>query len=230
MQRCVEPEMLDRLPADNPDAILSRRDLQRVNGLMGHAGILNRALQNGAGPHHLRSLVELGAGDGTFMLDLARQLARRGHSAEVQLVDQFNIVSADTQRAFTALGWRAEAVQSDVFGWLAEPMVARSDLLVANLFLHHFLPGRLGELFRLAAERTNCFVACEPRRSPLALTAARLLGVIGCNAITRHDAVVSVRAGFNGQEISALWPARAGWRLAERPAGLFSHCFIAQRL
>ena len=230
MDRCVEPEILDRISADNPDAIRSRSDLRRVNGLMGHAGILGRALQSCTGQELPRRIVELGAGDGTFMLGLARRLARRGHTAEVQLVDQFNIVSAETLRAFAALGWRAEAIQADVFDWLAEPMTARTELLVANLVLHHFLPGRLRELFRLAAERTNLFVACEPRRSPLALNAARLLGLIGCNAVTRHDAVVSIRAGFSGREISAEWPAGEGWQLAERPAGLFSHCFIAARL
>lgn len=230
MDRCVEPEMLDRLPADNADAIRSRSDLRRVNTLMGHAGILDRALQHSTRQQLPRSIVELGAGDGTFMLAFARRLARRGHTAEVQLVDQFNIVSTETIQAFTAVGWRAEVIQADVFDWLAEPVTARTELLVANLVLHHFLPERLRELFRLAAERTNLFVACEPRRSPLALNAARLLGVIGCNAVTRHDAVVSVRAGFDAQELSALWPTRDNWHLTEKPAGLFSHCFIAKRL
>ena len=163
------------------------------------------------------------------MLELARQLAGRGQTAEVLLVDQFNIVSVETLQAFADVGWRATAVQADVFDWLAEPPAARSDLVIANLFLHHFLSGRLRELFRLAAERTNVFVACEPRRSAFALNAARLLGVIGCNAVTRHDAVVSVRAGFAAQELSALWPTSTEWQLVEQPAGLFSHCFIARR-
>ena len=44
MERCVEPEMLDRLPAADPEAIRSRSDLRRVNRLMGHAGIIRRAL------------------------------------------------------------------------------------------------------------------------------------------------------------------------------------------
>jgi hypothetical protein len=52
--------------------------------------------------------------------------------------------------------------------------------------------------------------------------------LIGCNAVTRHDAAASVRAGFAGRELSALWPARPGWRLREGRAGLFSHLFVAR--
>jgi len=101
--------------------------------------------------------------------------------------------------------------------------------MLANLFLHHFAKAPLSELLRLAAARTNLFIACEPRRSSLARTASRWLGLVGCNAVTRHDAVVSVCAGFVGQEISGCWPAETQWALSENPAGLFSHCFVAQR-
>jgi len=48
--------------------------------------------------------------------------------------------------------------------------------------------------------------------------------------VTRTDAVLSVRAGFVRRELSHLWPAGNGaWRLRERRAGLFSHCFQASR-
>jgi hypothetical protein len=56
-----------------------------------------------------------------------------------------------------------------------------------------------------------------------------LLWAIGCNSVTRHDALVSVRAGFSGDELSALWPDKKNWQLTERRAGPFSHLFIAQR-
>lgn len=229
MERRVEPEILDRLPARDPAAIRSRSDLRRLNGLMGHSGILARALAPARNQPRLRTLVELGGGDGTLLLRLATRLARNGHKPATQLVDQLNIVSPDTHRAFATLGWPVEVVTADVFDWLASPERVRSDGLVANLFLHHFSTEQLSALFRLAAERTDLLVACEPRRSPLALSAARLLGLIGCNAVTRHDAVVSVQAGFTARELSALWPARDNWELLEQPAGLFSHCFIARR-
>ena len=36
--------------------------------------------------------------------------------------------------------------------------------------------------------------------------------------MTRHDAVVSVRAGFRDGELSALWPHEPGWKLDEGAA------------
>jgi hypothetical protein len=56
-----------------------------------------------------------------------------------------------------------------------------------------------------------------------------LLGLIGCNDVTRHDAIVSVRAGFRNQELTGLWPDRAVWTLQEHAYGLFSHYFVAIR-
>jgi hypothetical protein len=48
--------------------------------------------------------------------------------------------------------------------------------------------------------------------------------------VTCYDAVVSVRAGFAGHELSTLWPDKSNWRLTEQPAGAFSHLFIAQKI
>jgi len=54
------------------------------------------------------------------------------------------------------------------------------------------------------------------------------MGLMGCNAVTRHDARVSVRAGFRDDELSRLWPS-GGWTLEERGAPPFSHLFVARR-
>jgi hypothetical protein len=47
--------------------------------------------------------------------------------------------------------------------------------------------------------------------------------------VTRHDAAISVRAGFRDRELSELWPDQAGWRLSEAPAPPFGHLFVARR-
>jgi SAM-dependent methyltransferase len=199
---------------------------------MGHVGILARAARSRLAESSFRSrplrVVELGAGDGTFLLRLARHLAAMGVKAQAALLDRQNLVSAETGRAFSALSWRVESVTEDVFDWMEQPFPA-VDMMLANLFLHHFSNSSLRELLRQAAERTNLFIACEPRRSFLGLTISRWLGLLGCNDVTRHDAVVSVRAGFANHELSALWPADDKWELSEHSAGLFSHCFIAKR-
>lgn len=232
MRRIVEPEILDDLPSTDRRAIHSRGDLRRLNWIMGHAGILSRALQCLGRELALRSrslrLVELGAGDGTLLLRIARQGAAQGLTAQVTLVDRQNLVSAETRDEFLALDWPIQFVEADVFDWLQRPPVV-VDLMFANLFLHHFEAPQLTTLMVGAAARTNWFIACEPRRSPLALVASRCLGLLGCNGVTRHDAVVSVRAGFKGRELAQLWPANTDWVTSEKPAGLFSHCFLAKR-
>ena len=70
----------------------------------------------------------------------------------------------------------------------------------------------------------------EPRRAAWPLFCCRWLWVIGCNAVTRHDARVSVRAGFSGRELSVLWPDKTNWQLDERHASLFSHLFVARKI
>lgn len=232
MRRLAEPEYLDDLPPDDPRAIGSRADLRLLNRLMGHVGILGRAGHVLPAAHYHGSrclrLVELGAGDGSLLLRLAHRWSGLGLRAEATLVDRQGVVSKETQRAFAALRWRVECVASDAFAWLERPAPV-VDVMIANLFLHHFRDELLATLLRLAATRTNRFLACEPRRSVLGLAAARCLAIVGCNAVTRHDAMVSVRAGFVGDELSALWPKTPEWELSEGPVGLFSHALVAQR-
>ena len=175
-------------------------------------------------------VVELGAGDGSFLLKVARRLAPQVKRMSVVLVDRQNAVETQTCHEFAKFGWNVECVRADVFDWLWHARTEPGTGMVANLFLHHFDEEELKTLFRHISVQSNFFAACEPRRAPLALSASRLIGVIGCNSVSRHDAPISVRAGFRGHELSALWPEPNGWQLDEHEAGLFSHCFLAQRV
>lgn len=227
MTRILQPELLDTLPADNPEATRSRKDLRRVNAWMGHRRMLIRALQI-AGLTNVHRIVELGAGDGTLALALATELNTRWPQVELILVDQQRLVTTETVEKLRRLGWEPRVVQADVFDWLAaeaEP----TDIIFANLFLHHFEEAGLRRLLREAAARCSCFIALEPRRHFAARLGCELLWMIGCNRVTRHDARLSVRAGFRGQELSRLWPNGGDWNLREQPAGLFSHLFVATR-
>ena len=223
--RRVEAEWLDELPAHDPRAQRSRRDLERINALMGNARIVAREIEREL-PSGFASIAEIGAGSGAFLARLAARIARR--DVEAHLVDRQDVVGPEARAALAARGWTVKSAQCDAFEWLERsPPI---EVMVANLFLHHFEPPRLGAMLALVARRTRLFVACEPRRSSIALTGARLLGVIGCNDVSRHDAVVSVRAGFAGAEISSLWPVVAGWTLREAARAPFSHVFVAARM
>jgi len=231
MERIVQPEQLDHLPADDPRAMASRRDLRRINACMGNARLTAAAIlatMNGELPSRL---VDLGAGDGHFLLQLTRHLRLIPRGLEVVLVDRSRaVVDAQVIESLTADGFEPRVEESDVLDWLHAAPAQPGTWIVANLFLHHFTAKPLGEIFGLACDKSTLLCACEPRRGALPRACIHLLRLIGANAVTRHDASVSVHAGFIEDELSRLWPHAEGWRLSEHRAGLFSHLFAAKKL
>jgi 2-polyprenyl-3-methyl-5-hydroxy-6-metoxy-1,4-benzoquinol methylase len=207
MERVLERELLDSLAADDPRAQRSRADLRRINFVMGNARHVARELGQ-----DVRTLLELGAGDGAF----ARRVARP--DMKVTLLDR---IAFPESPGFIR-------VRSDAHHYLRKT-ARRFDAIIANLFLHHLDREALRALLGLISRRTALFIACEPRRSRAALAAARLTWALGASALTRHDAEASVRAGFCGRELSELWPKNDAWVLAERAAWPFSHLFVARR-
>lgn len=228
MTRSIEPEWLDDLPAEDSRAVRSRRDLRRINALMMNSALVARELRRAFPGKPPRVIAEVGAGDGHFMLQVAHRLPQ-WRDVNAILLDRQPVVSPATRDKFAAIGWRAQVVTADAGAWLTQPEAIAPDVIVANLFLHHFDAAGLSELLRRLAQRTRVLVACEPRRSRGALLGSHLLGLAGCNDVTRHDAVVSVRAGFRQQELTGLWPDRSAWTLQEHAYGLFSHYLVAIR-
>ena len=226
--RSVEPEWLDTLPALDPRALHARRDLRVVNALMGNAGIVARALAHSLPPGS-DSIAEIGAGEGAFLRAVASHRALARAKLRATLVDRQPCTQRAGLEALAARGWEAVAVQADALAWLAASEARDHDAILANLFLHHFESPALARLLASVASRTRLFVACEPRRSLVGRLGASCLALLGCNDVTRHDAAVSVRAGFVDGELTALWPQRAGWRIREERRGAFSHLFVARR-
>ena len=228
--------------ADDPQTIRARSDLHRRHLLMGPRAILVKALGDMPGSGSRARpwrVLELGAGDGTLMLGVARSLAGRWSGTDLTLLDREPSVSAETAAGYAASGWRVRTQVADVFDWavdLADPQgqvspPARWDLVVCNLFLHHLDSPRLRELLHLISQCCDWFFACEPRRARVGWISHRLVGALGANVLTRNDGALNGRAGFRGHELADLWPATHGqWNLQSYPSGLFSHCFRAERL
>jgi hypothetical protein len=219
--RALTPEILDFLAPNDPRAIRSRRDLALINAVMCQSAIMAKALAVMPPP---RVVADLGGGDGRFLLSVAKRLARRWPKVTVLIADRQSVVSRHTKAGFAELGWDCEKLVGDIFETLP---AAAPDIITANLFLHHLDDAALAQLLALVARQARGFVACEPRRSRFALLGARLVFALGANDVTRHDALASVRAGFAGQELSALWPKDGGWALRERSAFPFTHLFGA---
>jgi len=197
---------------------------------MGSLSILQRAvarLRLAAPPTRI---IELGAGDGTLLLRLARALHPRWVGVELTLLDRHDVVDVKTREAYRRLDWRVTVVQADALAWALEPITQRYDLCIATLFLHHFDRAGLDILLPAVAARTDAFIACEPRRNRFARLGSRLVGMLGANDVTREDAIKSVAAGFAGLELTQAWLRAHGlWVANEFLAWPFTHCFAAIR-
>jgi hypothetical protein len=215
--------MLDHLPASDPAAQRSRRDLVRINALMLQPVIMASLLKRHVA-RPPRTVLEIGAGDGSFSLAWARRLKERWPKTELILLDK-TAFDAPAHERIRSFGWTVRPVTADIFAWLAGQR-PRVDLVVANLFLHHFEVPQLARIFAALAG-TVCFVATEPRRNRFAYLASLSLGAVGANKVSRHDAPASVRAGFRDRELTALWQAPG--TTYERAIGPFTHAFAAVR-
>ena len=223
--RQLEPEWLDAMPSDHPEARRSRADLKRINAWMGHVGIMTRKFQTARSCLAPTSILEIGAGDGLFTLELARRCHRFWPGVKIIALDRQPCLSPGTIEIMSALGWPVTALAMDIRNW--QPGPESHDLIVANLFLHHLDFDDLETLFQKAALSSRCFIALEPRRMRWPKIGATLLALLGCNRVTRHDGLASIKAGFYGDELTNLWPKDNQWRLEERRGGLFSHLFFA---
>ena len=187
MKRVVEPELLDELSSDDPTAIRSRRDLRMINWFMGNEGWIQRQIEEG------ESMVELGAGTG----ELTGKLSDTG-----------KVTGLD----FQGKPWGLEVnwKQGDLFETMPD---CPGDTAVANLILHHFDDEQLKRLGSLIGIRKK-FVAVEPYRSCRSLFQGSLIWP-AINAVTKHDMMVSIRAGFRRGELSALLQLGERWQWRE---------------
>ncbi len=203
--RVVQAELLDLLSPDHPAARHNRRDLRLTNAVMGNHRWLERALA----AHHRPGdrLLELGAGGGEC---LAR-LARRGWP-----VDGLDLWPAPAALPGGAHWHRADLRTFDRYD--------RYEVVYGNLIFHQFTVGELHALGdRLQSARL--IVACEPARRRASQCLFGIFAPLaGANHVSRHDAHVSIAAGFRGAELPHLFgldPGRWAWRCSTTPLGAY---------
>ncbi|MEM9237874.1 MAG: class I SAM-dependent methyltransferase [Verrucomicrobiota bacterium] len=195
MERVIEPEIIDSLAPDHPMALRSRRDLRMINFVMGNERWIRKqvALHREAAAD---GIVELGAGGG----EMLGTLARFGPSAGYDLMPRPGHLREEVD-------WQ----QGDF--WKREDDLS-GGILIANLFLHHLEEDELKRLGRIA-ERFRVLAFVEPHRSRDALwMGERLLPVVG--EATKHDMMVSIRAGFAVGELPSLLGLSEDWKVSER--------------
>lgn len=212
MQRRLQPEILDTLSPDDPAALRNRRDLRLINRAMGTARWFTGELQRRVRP--AERILEIGAGTG----DLGRHLRARGF-----LVDGLDLWPRPAD-------WPADAAwhQADLRKFEG---YSNYSVILASLIFHQFDEADLAEIgSRLSHARV--LLASEPARKRRAKVFLAVGGaVLGANYVTRHDARVSVEAGFLRDELPRfLRMDRSGWSWQAAVYRLGFYRLTAERL
>ena len=236
MQRTVQPEILDGLPACNLDAMASRRDLVKINYLMGNYRWMRRQIRRTRLSQQDR-LLEIGAGDGLLAKKLMRTLGRAGstHSFDSPVPGAPRHSQTEPEARYPG-GYHALDQCGPPRDWPNQANWHSANLLqfsgygdythlLANLILHHF---RASELLRLGQRLEEggirCIIACEPCRRPVHKLQLRAGKWIGFNYVTLNDGCVSVDAGFRAEELPELLgldPVDWWWSIDETWMGAY---------
>ena len=201
MTRLVAPEILETLADDDPHAIRSRADLLKVNWIMGNNRWILQKLKTERQPGE--HICELGAGDGALSQKLLLNVVCAPH--ELHAVDL----------AVQPQNWPAGAVwhRGDLF---AMPL-PDCEILIANLFLHHFTSDQLSRLGAQLSPKTRLIIAAEPARYFAHKISGWLFTRLArLNHVTRYDMQVSIRAGFRGDELPRSLALQAPWNWKSR--------------
>lgn len=201
MRRVVSPELLDDdlgEPADLEASLLDLWDLNyRFGGASGSLRLLDRVLaRTGTRQPHI---LDAGAGDGRLAAWLQQELARRGFQARFCALDQ----------RISHLGYRRpwpdplERVTADA---LEMPFRQGSfDVVMCNLFVHHFSGAALGALLReMARVAREAVLVNDLDRRWLPYIFVRYAPFAVRSPITRHDGAASVRQAYTRHELAAL--------------------------
>jgi ubiquinone/menaquinone biosynthesis C-methylase UbiE len=204
-------ELLDAPDVD--DATLRRNlaDIRRINAVLGWtryaaAFVVRTAAADGA--THF-SVLDVAAGSADIALAIARQARRHGISTTIVASDlSEQVVRIAAEEAAGVTGVRVE--RQDALD-LRYPDRA-FDIALCTLALHHFDPDAATSVLRNLGRVGRRVVVFDAARSPLAWAGAWLLThALRMDAMTRHDAPMSVARSYNRQELAAL-ARRAGLR------------------
>jgi hypothetical protein len=196
MQRILQPELLDSLPPDHPDALHNRRDLRLTNALVGNHRWFERTLPPLMRPGEMA--LELGAGTGELGLKLA------GRGVTVAGLDLW-----PRPRAWPSENpWHVADLRTF-------ENYDRYDVVFGNLIFHQFSDEELHALGTRLRQRVRLIVACEPARRRVSQILFRALApLFGANHVSLHDGHVSIAAGFRGDELARTFGlARDAWHV-----------------
>lgn len=213
-ERTIQPDLLDILPHDDPDAMRAREEMLQINGIMRNHCWIERMVRR----HHESGwrITELGAGDGA----LSMRLLKAGCCAASAL-HAFDLAPRPGN-------WPEAARWTS--GDVLMQTLPDTEIVIANLFLHHFTREQLCLLGSRLSPSTRLIVAAEPARRRIHTLMGRLFcEVAELNHVQRHDMQTSIRAGFRGSELRDALGLNAVWHTSAYSHPLGAYRFMAWR-
>ncbi|HLI64233.1 MAG TPA: methyltransferase domain-containing protein [Terriglobales bacterium] len=211
MLRIPSKEWLDEDIGEPGEIRRSFDDLWRINrwlgGVTGCLHLLDRYFAR-CGRRPVR-ILDVGAGDSRLAAHLQAELARRQLPAEFVALDRR--VSHLKNGNHSSEG--VTKVAADVFSL---PFPNKSfEVVICNLFLHHFSGREAEELLRRMGEiAAEAVLINDLERHFFPYLFIRLAWPFARSPITRHDGAASVRQAYTKDELEAL-AGRAGFAAFE---------------
>ena len=208
MRRVTSIEWLDEDQGTPEEIRRSLEDLWRINRRLGGVSSCLRLLDHffsRTGAHPVR-ILDVGSGDSRLAAHLRQELERRNIRAEFTVLDR-RLSHLDGGRPVAA-GLRP--VVADVFSL---PFLEHSfDVVMCNLFLHHFSGEQAQLLLRcLAAVAREAVLINDLERHVLPYLFIRFAIPFTRSRITRNDGPASVRQAYTREELAGLAES-AGFR------------------
>lgn len=206
-------ELLDDPKADPQAVEAELRDIARLNTMFGGTRAVVKELRRFFGRREAGrekratwTLLDVGTGLG----DIPRAAIKAARRSDIDL----RIIGVEINRAAAASAIRADAT-GRILMVLADgstlPFAPKSvDIVIASQVLHHLTRATAVQwIAQFAALARRGVVLADLRRSRLAMAALWVVSFpLGFGAVTRHDAVVSLRRGYTKGEMNGL--LRAG--------------------
>ena len=206
-RRATAQELIDRPDCGPELAASSYRFMETVNRWFGGARIVRRFLDaETAGRRSSSPLRILDIGSGSCDIPLAMSRWARANHIPLHITcleTAAHAVAIARMRLEKAADPAVQLVQQDAFFHQPDEPY---DLAVASMCFHHFSNEQILALVqRLRGFVRGSLLINDLRRSPLScLGAGLLLAVSGSPAGVRHDALLSIRRGFTGNELGML--------------------------
>lgn len=196
------PELMDDPNADQGQLERSLRFIRMVNRRLGGAAAALAPLQRWIGEDPVR-IIDIGTGSADIPLAISRWAAGAGRRVHVTAVDASPAILEIARRH---IGSRVdiELVQADALKLMDRFEPGSFDYAHAGMFLHHLDDIDVMTVLRIMDRlTTGGLIFNDLLRGPVERLFIRLL-VLGQPAMVRHDAIVSVNAGFTRKEVLAM--------------------------